>query len=59
MRRGTLDTDHLVVDQDDSADLPRHALELGDELIQLLLEVLEEELQVTVIATGFPAADTS
>ena len=36
MRRRTLDTDHLVVDQDDRADLPRHALELGDELVQLL-----------------------
>src|SRR5262249_44520769 len=47
-RRGSpLDACDLTADEDDGPDLPGYDLELGDELVQLPLERLQEGLQVT------------
>jgi hypothetical protein len=46
-RGRALDAAHLTADEDDGPELPGHQLELGDELVELLLERPEEELQVT------------
>src|SRR5262249_38937018 len=45
-RRSSLDARDLPADEDDGPDLMGHHLELGDEIIELLLKGTNEELEV-------------